>query len=108
MAGHVPQPWFTVRIATTPPSRPELRTDRQIDFAGDDDEHHAAGEHAGDRHLPEQVGQIARRDEGCIRLDVEEQPDERDRDEQREDLVTDEQLLDLLRLHGGASLVTRE
>ena len=69
----------------------EQRADRQIDLARDDDEHHAAREHAGDRHLPQQVGEVARGDESPPMRDrsqrAEEDPDDGDGEQQREDLV---------------------
>jgi hypothetical protein len=45
-----------------PAQQAEQRADRQVDLAGDDDEHHAAGEDAGDGHLAHQVRQVARRE----------------------------------------------
>ncbi len=73
----------------------EHRADREIDFAADNHQHHAAGQDAGDRHLAQQVGEIARRDESAFGFPAEECPDDGNRNQQGHDLVLPEQLLDI-------------
>ncbi len=57
----------------------EHRPDRQIDVAGDDDQHHSR-RHDGDRRrLHRQIPQIARREKQPARKQVERDPDQRQR-----------------------------
>ena len=73
------------------------RADRQVDFSGDDDEHHPARQHAGNRHLPEQIGEVARGEElrhaqgVVVSQRPEEGPDDRDDEQQGDDLVFGDQ-----------------
>ena len=57
----------------------EDRADRQIDVAGDDDQHHAGRHHGDLGGLHRQVPQIARREEDAAGHDVEADPDDRER-----------------------------
>ncbi|WP_233441347.1 hypothetical protein [Ralstonia solanacearum] len=49
-----------------PAQQAEQRADRQVDLPGDDDEHHAARQHARDGHLQEQVGDAVGLEEGAV------------------------------------------
>jgi hypothetical protein len=57
----------------------EDRADREVDVAGDDDEHHAGRHHRDRGGLDRQVPQVARRQEDAAGEQVEADPDRRQR-----------------------------
>ncbi len=88
-----------VEHGSDPAQEPKQRAYRQVDFAGNDHEHHAAGQDARNGHLTHQIGQIARRDEAALGFPAEEGPDQGNGEQEREDLVLREQLLEFIVVH---------
>ena len=78
------EPVFQAALGDGPghqPGKGEKRANREIDACGQDDESHADGEQAGDRHLPHHVEEIDRGEEA--RLDQGEKRHQRDEEQRR-------------------------
>ena len=65
----------------------EQRPDREVDLPRDDDERHARGEQARDRHLSQQVRDVAGFEIVAVGLPGEENADHHQRHGERQDLV---------------------
>ncbi len=78
----------------------EHRAHGQVDLATDDDQHHATRQNAGDGHLSQQVGEVARGQKSALGLPAEKQPDNGNGNHQREHFVAGEELFDLIHLRG--------
>ncbi len=62
----------------------ENRADREVDVAGDDDQHHARRHDRDGGRLDREVPQVARRQEQAARQEVEADPDDRECDHHAE------------------------
>ncbi|MEJ2211529.1 MAG: hypothetical protein P8129_21180 [Anaerolineae bacterium] len=56
---------------------------RQVDVAGDDDQHHAYAEKGGDHHLPDQVRKVLGAQVGPLGHKGKEKPDSNQRQDER-------------------------